>query len=105
MSTMYLALTSLPSDSLELRVVIGSCIIGKTLLRGHGPLCCETGTIRVGNVVDVICFIDTLMLKALTCIYFYSLIRLLGAYAFHTNNRAVIRQTFWMCSNINMNIA
>ena len=29
---------SLPSDSLELRVVVGSCIIGKTLLRGHGPL-------------------------------------------------------------------
>jgi hypothetical protein len=38
---MSLALTPLPSDSLELRVVIGSCIIGKTERRvmggpGHG---------------------------------------------------------------------
>ena len=56
MSTMSLALTSLPSDSLELRVAIGSCIIGKTERRVMVPWAVvdsgsETGTVRIGNVI------------------------------------------------------
>ena len=68
MSTMYLVLTSLPSDSLELKVVIGSCIIGKTE-RALGVVVdsgSETGTVRVGDVTFVCIFFKSRVALAIS---------------------------------------